>query len=315
MTHAFFKALLFLGAGSVIIGMHHDQDIRNMGGLRKYMPITWITSLLGTLALVGTPFFSGFYSKESIIEAARHANIPGSGIAYAAVLSGVFITAFYSFRMYFLVFHGKERFGAHAAHDHSHGHVPHESPAVVTIPLIFLAVPSVLIGLVTLGPMLFGDFFKDAIAVDAAHPAMAHLAGDWHGWLAMGLHGFLTLPFWLMVAGLVCAWYFYLVNPAIPVRIRSTFSGVYALLDNKYYLDAFNEKVFAGGARLIGTGLWKRGDQAVIDGLINGSARLTGWVARVFRTFQTGFLNHYAIAMIVGLAVCLVWFIPLLTRR
>ena len=321
MTHAFFKALLFLGAGSVIIGMHHDQDIRNMGGLRKYMPITWITSLLGTLALVGTPFFSGFYSKESIIEAARHASIPGSGIAYAAVLSGVFITAFYSFRMYFLVFHGQERFGRHAAPGHAHGHVddhahvPHESPAVVTIPLIFLAVPSVLIGLVTVGPMLFGDFFKDAIAIDAAHPAMAQLAEHWHGWLAMGLHGFLTLPFWLMVAGFACAWYFYLVNPAIPAKLRRTFSGVYALLDNKYYLDAFNEKVFAGGARLIGTGLWKRGDQAVIDGLINGSARLTGWFARVLRNLQTGFLNHYAIAMIVGLAVCLVWFIPLLTRR
>jgi len=332
MTHAFFKALLFLGAGSVIIGMHHDQDIRNMGGLRKYMPITWITSLLGTLALVGTPFFAGFYSKESIIEAVRHADIPGSGIAYAAVLSGVFITSFYSFRMYFLVFHGKERFGPHAAaaghaghnqqghqdhdhHDHGHDQAPHESPAVVTIPLIFLAVPSVLIGLVTAGPMLFGDFFSDAILVDPAHPAMAELAQEWHGWLAMGLHGFLTVPFWLMVAGLVSAWYFYLVNPAIPARLRHTFGAVYALLDNKYYLDAFNQKVFAGGARLIGAGLWKRGDQAVIDGLINGSARLMGWLARFFRTFQTGFLNHYAIAMIIGLAVSLVWFIPLLTRR
>ncbi len=341
MTHAFFKALLFLAAGSVIIGMHHDQDIRDMGGLRKYMPITWITSLLGSLALVGTPFFAGFYSKESIIEAVRHADIPGSGIAYAAVLSGVFITSFYSFRMYFLVFHGKERFGSACrrcgtrrprpapattrttrthghggdGHDHGHGHAPHESPAVVTIPLIFLAVPSVLIGLVTVGPMLFGDFFNDAILVDPAHPAMAELAKEWHGWLAMGLHGFLTVPFWLMVAGIVSAWYFYLVNPAIPARIRHTFGAVYALLDNKYYLDAFNEKVFAGGARLIGTGLWKRGDQSVIDGLINGSARLIGWLARVFRTCQTGFLNHYAIAMIVGLAVCLVWFIPLLTRR
>jgi NADH-quinone oxidoreductase subunit L len=339
MTHAFFKALLFLAAGSVIIGMHHDQDIRRMGGLRKYMPITWITALLGSLALVGTPFFSGFYSKESIIEAVRHADIPGSGIAYAAVLSGVFITAFYSFRMYFLVFHGKERFDAHAAaahpglahaeagaahagdahagevHADAQVHVPHESPAVVTIPLIFLAVPSVLVGLVTVGPMLFGGFFDDAIVVDPGHPAMAELAGHWHGWLAMGLHGFLTVPFWLMLAGVVCAWYFYLVNPAIPAMIRRRFSGLYALLDNKYYLDAFNEKVFAGGARFIGTSLWKGGDQSVIDGLINGSARLVGWLARVFRTVQTGFLNHYAIAMIVGLAVCLVWFIPLLTRR
>ena len=329
MTHAFFKALLFLAAGSVIIGMHHNQDIRDMGGLRKYMPITWITSLLGSLALVGTPFFSGFYSKESIIEAVHHADIPGSGIAYAAVLSGVFITAFYSFRMYFLVFHGKERFreaaAAHDGHgddhahghgdDHGHAHEPHESAAVVTIPLIFLAVPSVLIGLVTAGPMLFGDFFKESIFIDPDHPAMAELASHWHGWLQMALHGFVTPPFWLMVAGVAAAWYFYLVNPAIPAALRSRFSGLYTLLDNKYYLDAFNEKFFAGGARLIGSSLWKRGDQSVIDGLINGSARFVGWLARVFRTFQTGFLNHYAIAMIVGLAVCLVWFIPLLTRR
>ena len=349
MTHAFFKALLFLAAGSVIIGMHHNQDIRDMGGLRKYMPITWITSLLGSLALVGTPFFSGFYSKESIIEAARLADIPGSGIAYAAVLSGVFITAFYSFRMYFLVFHGEERFRqvggrghaheehethsaqslshaqdsdgvahGHDAHGHGgqgHAHEPHESPAVVTIPLIFLAVPSVLIGLVTIGPMLFGDFFKDSILVDPEHPAMAEMAEHWHGWLAMGLHGFVTLPFWLMVAGIAAAWYCYLVNPAVPAAIRHRFSGIYALLDNKYYLDAFNERFFAGGARLIGTGLWRGGDQSTIDGLINGSARLVGWIARVFRTLQTGFLNHYAIAMIVGLALCLVWFIPLLTRR
>jgi NADH-quinone oxidoreductase subunit L len=354
MTHAFFKALLFLAAGSVIIGMHHNQDIRDMGGLRKYMPITWLTSLLGSLALVGTPFFSGFYSKESIIEAVRYAEVPGAGIAYVAVLSGVFITAFYSFRMYFLVFHGKERF-RHAAHGHaahgaaagqaaltavpghglhrpvgdahadraSHGaahtgqvqkepdvqghaahgdghasgqghghgavHVPHESPAVVTLPLIFLAVPSVLVGLVTIGPMLFGDFFKGAIAVDPEHPAMSQLASHWHGWLAMGLHGFLTLPFWLMVAGIAAAWYLYLVNPAMPGRIRSRFSGVYALLDNKYYLDVFNERFFAGGARLIGTGLWKRGDQSLIDGLINGSARLVGALARVSRTLQSGF--------------------------
>ncbi len=338
MTHAFFKALLFLAAGSVIIGMHHDQDIRNMGGLRKYMPVTWITSLLGTLSLVAFPFFSGFYSKESIIEAARHADIPGAGIAYAAVLAGVFVTALYSFRMYFLVFHGKERFGAHAAHGagghadahagshavahadphhgHGHGHhEPKESPAVVTIPLIFLAVPSVLIGLVTAGPMLFGEFFDGAIFVDETHPAMAHLEEAWHGWLAMGTHGFVTVPFWLMIAGLVVAWYFYLVNPAVPVRLKQTFGGLYRLLDNKYYLDAINESVFAGGARRIGRGLWRGGDQRMIDGLINGSARLVGWFSGVARSVQTGFLNHYAIAMIVGLAIGLYWFIPLLTRR
>ena len=278
MTHAFFKALLFLGAGSVIIGMHHDQDIRHMGGLRKYMPITWITSLIGSLALVGTPFFSGFYSKESIIEAVHHANVPGSGIAYWALLSGVFVTAFYSFRMYFLVFHGKPRFETahgHDAHGHdAHGHdghgahVPHESPWVVTVPLVLLAIPSIIIGAIAADSMITGEYFKGVITVFAdKHPAMAALAEHWHGWVAMALHGFTSLPFWLMVAGIATAWYFYLVNPAIPARLQQTFKGIYTVLENKYYLDRFNEWFFAGGARRLGSGLWKRGDQGLIDGL------------------------------------------------
>ncbi len=324
MTHAFFKALLFLGAGSVIIGMHHDQDIRHMGGLRKYMPITWITSLIGSLALVGTPFFSGFYSKESIIEAVHHANVPGSGIAYWALLSGVFVTAFYSFRMYFLVFHGKPRFETahgHDAHGHdAHGHdghgarVPHESPRVVTVPLVLLAIPSIIIGALAADSMITGEYFKGVITVFAdRHPAMAALAEHWHGWVAMALHGFTSLPFWLMVAGIATAWYFYLVNPAIPARLQQTFKGIYTVLENKYYLDRFNEWFFAGGARRLGSGLWKRGDQGLIDGLVvNGSARLVGWFSRVLRQGQTGFLNHYAIAMIIGLAFLLFWFLPLL---
>ena len=324
MTHAFFKALLFLGAGSVIIGMHHDQDIRHMGGLRKYMPITWLTSLIGSLALVGTPFFSGFYSKESIIEAVHHANVPGAGIAYWALLSGVFVTAFYSFRMYFLVFHGKPRFETahgHDAHGHdAHGHdghgahVPHESPWVVTVPLVLLAIPSIIIGAIAADSMITGEYFKGVITVFAdRHPAMAALAEHWHGWVAMALHGFTSLPFWLMVAGIATAWYFYLVNPAIPARLQQTFKGIYTVLENKYYLDRFNEWFFAGGARRLGSGLWKRGDQGLIDGLVvNGSARLVGWFSRVLRQGQTGFLNHYAIAMIIGLAFLLFWFLPLL---
>jgi NADH-quinone oxidoreductase subunit L len=307
-----------------------------MGGLRKYMPITWITSLLGSLALIGTPFFSGFYSKDSIIEAVKFSTIAGSGFAYFAVVAGVFVTAFYSFRMYFLVFHGKERFatggqgaghGGHGAgdaaghgsgghsDDHGHGGLPHESPPVVTVPLVLLAIPSVVIGLYTIQPMLFGDFFKDVIAVSDKHGAMAELATHFHGWAAMGLHALQTVPFWLALAGVVAAWYCYLVNPRVPAAIRSTFGGVYRLLDNKYYLDRINEIVFAGGARAIGSGLWKAGDQALIDGVaINGSARLIGWFAGVVRTVQSGYIYHYAIAMIVGVALLVWWFVPLVKR-
>jgi NADH-quinone oxidoreductase subunit L len=320
MTHAFFKALLFLAAGSVIIGMHHDQDIRNMGGLRKYLPWTHWTALIGSLALIGTPFFSGFYSKDSIILAVHAANVPGAGIAYAAVLAGVFVTAFYSFRMYFLVFWGKERFGHPPAHgqgdEHEHhglapGEKPHESPAVVLIPLLLLAIPSAVIGFVTVQDFLFGDFFKGAIVVDAArHPAMTALAADFHGPVAMGLHGFVTLPFLLAAAGVALSWFFYLKRPDLPEALAARFGALYRLLVNKYYLDRFNEIVFAGGARLLGQRLWRGGDQTLIDGLaVNGSARLVGWFAGVVRLAQTGFIYHYAFAMLVGVAVALFLFV------
>ncbi|HEX2010156.1 MAG TPA: NADH-quinone oxidoreductase subunit L, partial [Roseateles sp.] len=299
MTHAFFKALLFLGAGSVIIGMHHDQDIRNMGGLRKYMPITWITSLLGSLALIGTPLFAGFYSKDSIIEAVQASHLPGAGFASFAVLAGVFVTAFYSFRMYFLVFHGKEHFHHkpfppedHGAHeepgDHSEVHVPHESPWVVTAPLILLAIPSVVIGFLAIQPMLFGDFFKDAIFVNhEVHHAMKELAAEFHGAGAMALHGLQTAPFWLALAGVVTAYLFYMVWPAIPATLAKVLRPLVVILENKYFMDWINENILAKLARGVGIAAWKVGDQGVIDGvLINGSARTVGGIATVVRRVQ-----------------------------
>jgi NADH-quinone oxidoreductase subunit L len=315
MTHAFFKALLFLAAGSVIMGMHHDQDIRNMGGLRKYMPITWITSLLGSLALIGTPLFSGFYSKDSIIEAVHASTLPGSGFAYFAVVAGVFVTAFYSFRMYFLVFHGEERFrhkpfpGEHDDHGHHEAHVPHESPWVVTAPLILLALPSVVIGYLAIQPMLFGDFFKDAIVNDIArHPAMQALAAQFHSATGMALHSLQTVPLWLAVAGVATAWWFYLKQPAIPAAIKARFAGLYQLLENKYYFDWFNEHVLAAGTRLLGMGLWKGGDVGLIDGaMVNGSARVVGAIAQVTRRLQTGYLYFYALAMLLGLFGLMTW--------
>ena len=317
MTHAFFKALLFLAAGSVIIGMHHDQDIRNMGGLRKYMPITWIVSLIGSLALIGTPFFSGFYSKDSIIEAVAASHVAGSGFAYFAVVAGVFVTAFYSFRMYFLVFHGKERFhdkphgeGDHG-HDDHHGGTPHESPAVVWVPLVLLAIPSVVIGYLTIEPMLFGSFFKDAIHVGHEHEAMADLAEHFHGALAMGLHAFQTLPFWLALAGVVVAWFFYLKRPQIPAAIARTFSPIHSLLVHKYWFDELYGWLFAGGARKVGSGFWRFGDVKVIDGVfVNGTAHLVGWFSGVIRKFQSGMIYHYAFTMIIGVFVLLtLWFV------
>jgi len=317
MTHAFFKALLFLGAGSVIMGMHHNQDIRWMGGVRKYMPITWVTSLLGTLALTGTPFFAGFYSKDSIIEVAHFSTLPAAGFAYFAVLAGVFVTAFYSFRMYFLVFHGQERYeqnpDAHAGeHDHhDEHHQPHESPWVVTVPLVLLAIPSVLIGYLTVQPLLFGDFFKGAIVVDtAAHPAMAMLDEIFHGPLAMALHAFTTLPFALALAGALAAYYMYMVNPALPAAIQARVQPLYRLLENKYYMDWINEHLLARGARALGRGLWKKGDEVLIDGaLVNGSWKLIGRVAALARRLQSGYLYHYALAMIVGVLVLMTWFV------
>ena len=327
MTHAFFKALLFLAAGSVIIGMHHDQDIRNMGGLRKYMPITWITSLLGSLALIGTPLFAGFYSKDSIIEAVHESHLWGSSFAYFAVAAGVFVTAFYSFRMYFLVFHGKERFrhkpfpaedaGSHDAHDdhggHGHDdhapHVPHESKWVVTFPLIALAIPSVVIGYLTIGPMLYGDFFKDAIFVNAEkHPALEEMAKTFHGAGAMAVHALTSLPFWLALAGVALSYLFYVIKPQIPAAIKARSGFVYRLLENKYYLDWINENVLARLTRAIGVGLWKGGDVAVIDGvLIHGSAKAIVDVATIGRRLQSGYLYWYALVMIMGVIGLMTW--------
>ncbi len=321
MTHAFFKALLFLGAGSVIMGMHHNQDIRWMGGVRKYMPITWITSLLGSLALIGTPFFSGFYSKDSIIEAVAESHLPGSGFAYFAVLAGVFVTAFYSFRMYFLVFHGQERYDqnpdAHHGHDdhhddhHGEHHDPHESPWVVTVPLVLLAIPSVVIGFMTIEPMLFGEFFKDAIFVNAdKHHVMHELSEAFHGPTAMAMHALSSAPLWLALSGVVTAWYMYMVNPAVPAAFARALRPLVVLLENKYYLDWINENILARGARALGNGLWKVGDRALIDGLlVNGSWKLVGWVSGQVRKFQSGYLYHYALVMILGVFVLMTYFV------
>ena len=326
MTHAFFKALLFLGAGSVIMGMHHEQDMRRMGGLWKYMPVTWFTSLLGSLALIGTPFFAGFYSKDSIIEAVAASHIPGSSFAYFAVVAGVFITAFYSFRMYFLVFHGEERFrhvhhddhhGHHDDHGHGHAHVPHESPWVVTLPLVLLAIPSVIIGFIAIEPMLFGDFFKNVIFINhEAHPVMEELAHEFHGAVGMGVHALSTLPFWLALGGVATAWLFYMKAPQIPAMFKAKLGAIHTLLENKYYLDDIYFGVFAKGSRGLGTLLWKVGDQLLIDGLlVNGSAKVVGAFSAVVRKLQTGFIYSYATAMIIGvLGLMTIWFSGLIAH-
>ena len=313
MTHAFFKALLFLAAGSVIMGVHHNQDIRYMGGLRKYMPITWLTSLLGSLALIGTPLFSGFYSKDSIIEAVAASHLPAAPWAHFAVLAGVFVTAFYSFRMYFLVFHGKPRFDQdpHAHHDSSHAHTPHESPWVVTLPLVLLAIPSVLIGFYTIEPMLFGDFFNNAIYVNSSlHPAMGSLQQAFHSPMGMAEHALATWPFILALAGVLLAFYMYMVHPAVPAFIQQHVKPLHSLLVNKYFLDDFNEKILSRGTRWLATGLWKGGDQGLIDGwVVNGSWQMVGKVAMVARRLQTGFLYHYALLMILGMFGLITWFV------
>ena len=310
MTHAFFKALLFLGAGSVIIAMHHDQDIRNMGGLRKYMPITWITSLIGSLALIGTPFFSGFYSKDTIVEAVHHSSLPGAGLVYWMVLFGVFITALYSFRMYFLVFHGEPRMD-----DHTRAHL-HETPWVVTVPLILLAIPSVLSGYL-IDPVVFGDFFNGVIHVDPANDVLSGIGEHYHGPVSFVLHAFGGPAIYLASAGVATAWYIYMKNPQIAEHVQQRFRGIYQLLINKYYADDFNDAVFAGGARGVGRLLWRIGDVLIIDGLVvNGSARVVGWVAGVVRHVQSGYLYHYAFSMIIGLLLLLFWFVfmgPLLS--
>ncbi len=342
MTHAFFKALLFLAAGSVIIGMHHEQDIRKMGGLWRRMPVTWITALIGSLALIGVPFLSGYYSKDSILiatGAAAKAGQAGATVAFWALTLGVFITAFYSFRMFFLVFHGKPRW-KHAAHagghhdghpgtgpdadahhgshhpgDHHHGDdhhgEPHESPNVVTVPLVLLAFPSLVIGFVTLETLLGGNFFANSIFVDASrHPAMARLAEDVRSAVGMGLHGFASPPTYLALAGVLLAAYLYLLRPDLAESLKRRFAGLHRLLENKYYLDRINEVVFAGGARAIGQLLWKVGDVRLIDGLaVNGSARVVGWVAALSRLLQSGYIYHYAFGMILGLLAMITLFV------
>jgi NADH-quinone oxidoreductase subunit L len=308
MTHAFFKALLFLAAGSVIIALHHEQDIRKMGGLRKYMPITYWTALVGSLALIGFPGSSGFFSKDLLIEAVRESHWHGQGavywIAYLSVLLGVFVTALYSFRMFFLVFHGKERMDAK-----TRAHV-HESPWVVTLPLVLLAIPSAAIGWVTVRNVLFNDYFGESIVVASGHDVLAHLGESFHGSLALFTHSIQTPVFWLAAAGVYTAWFLYLHRPDLPETIRKRFSGLYGLLDNKYYFDDLYIKGFAAGGRRAGTFLWQKGDQLVIDGvLVNGTATTIGRLAGVMRQLQTGYLYTYAFAMIIGLTLLLSWIV------
>ncbi len=305
MTHAFFKALLFLAAGSVIIALHHEQDMRRMGGLRKYMPITYWTSLVGSLALIGFPFTSGFFSKDSIIEAIHLSHIPGSTLAYWLVLLGVFVTAFYTFRMFFLVFHTDERFRQHAHDDHGHGGDPKESPWVVTLPLVALAIPSVIAGY-TIDPVVVGDYFKDAIHVAHGHEAIAHMTQHYHGIWAFVAHAFKAAPVYLALLGVLAAYIIYMQRPQVADWFVDKFGWLHRILDNKYGFDSFNETVFAGGGRALGSMLWRGGDAFFIDDvLINGTAKSVGWIAGKVRHIQTGYLYHYAFAMIIGLLLLL----------
>jgi len=302
MTHAFFKALLFLAAGSVIIAMHHEQDMRKMGGLKKYMPITYWTCLIGALALIGFPAFSGFFSKDALIEAVGLSTLPAARYGYWCVLIGVFVTAFYTFRLVFMTFHGTERMD-----EHTRAHL-HESPWVVTLPLVLLAIPSVIIGWPVVGAVLFGDYFGNAVYVAPAHDVLARLGEHYHGPWAFVQHGLRSPILGLAGAGVMLAWYLYIRQPQLAERLRDRAGWLYTLLVNKYYFDAFNEKVVAAGARLLGTGLWRVGDVAIIDGAaVNGSARLVGWIANVARGIQTGYLYHYAFATIIGLSALLAW--------
>ena len=333
MTHAFFKALLFLAAGSVIVALHHEQDLRRMGGLRKYMPITYVTAIIGSLALAGIPPFAGFFSKDSIIEAVSLSHVGGHTFAYVAVLGGVFVTAFYSFRMLFLAFHGNERFHHHAALEHAlhdehatqahkpssqsaeepdpHAHEggpPRESPWVITLPLILLAIPSIYAGWAYIEPMLFGNWFGASIVVHEPHAVVSELRHEWHGAVPFILHGLVSPAFWLAIAGIVAALYLYLVNPEMPAVIVARFRPIYTLLDNKYYFDRFNDWFFAGGARAVGRFASSVGDRTIIDGIVvNGSARLIGWFSREVRRIQSGYVYHYAFVMIVGVFVLLYW--------
>jgi NADH-quinone oxidoreductase subunit L len=297
MTHAFFKAVLFLGAGSVIIAMHHEQDMRKMGGLKKYMPITYWTMFMAALASSGVPGFSGFFSKDAIIEAVHFADIPGSGFAYFCVLSTVFITALYTFRLVFMTFHGKPRMD-----HHTEEHL-HESPWVVTLPLIILAIPTVCAGWL-IGPMLFGSYFGEAIHFSPQHGAVAQMAAEFHGVVGMMTHSLSTAPFWLSIGGIFTAWYLYMVKTDLPAKIKQAAGPLFTLLDRKYFIDEFYSWLFAGGARALGAGLWKIGDVKVIDGfVVNGAARVIGMTAVLVRRFQSGYIYHYAFTMIVGVFV------------
>jgi NADH-quinone oxidoreductase subunit L len=326
MTHAFFKALLFLAAGSVIMAMHHEQDMRKMGGLRRYMPITYWTFLIGSLALIGFPGTSGFFSKDLLIDAVHESHRFGSGYAYFCVLSGVFITALYTFRAFFMTFHGELRAG-HDAHSHDavdhapaheekdalgdHGHgEPHESPAVVTVPLILLAIPSALIGWFTVKPMLFGGYFGSSIQVLPAHDVLARVGEEFHGSGMFAISALTSVPLWLALFGVFCAWLFFLKKPSLADSAERSFKWLHTILVNKYGFDWFNEHVIAAFARTLGAGLWKGGDEMLIDGVaVNGSARLIGWFSSVMRYAQSGYLYHYAFAMILGLASLLLWLI------
>ena len=304
MTHAFFKALLFLAAGSVIIALHHEQDLRKMGGLKRRMPITFVTTWIGSLALAGIPPFAGFFSKDMIIEAVHHSQLPGSGFAYFAVLTGVFVTAFYTFRMLFLTYYGKPRMD-----EHTLKHVE-ESPWVVTIPLILLAIPSLVAGFLFLDPVVFGGYFAESIKVLPGHDVVGQIAEHYAGIGPFIAHGLQSAPFLLAVAGIVTAWFMYVRLPHLPGRVREKAGAIYTLLLRKYFVDEFNEFVFAGGARAIGRLFWKIGDVKLIDGLaVNGTARMIGWVSSVIRHIQSGYVYHYAFAMILGLFLLITFFL------
>jgi NADH-quinone oxidoreductase subunit L len=291
VTHAFFKALLFLAAGSVIIALHHEQDMRRMGALKKTMPITYWTMLIGAISSAGIPGFAGFFSKDAIIEAVRHSSTPGHVFAWLCVLSCVFVTAAYTFRMVFMAFHGRPRFDA--------SHPPHESPAVVTVPLVLLAIPSVAAGYFV-GPVVFGEFFGRAVPPTE---------GEFHGLAAFVLHGLVSAPFWLALAGIATAWLLYLRKPDLPKRVAKGFGPLYALVERKYGFDELYSWLFAGGARKLGRGFWRGGDQTLIDGLmVNGSARVVGWFSGVVRLVQSGLVNQYAVAMLIGVLILTFWF-------
>ena len=349
MTHAFFKALLFLAAGSVIVAMHHEQDMRKMGGLRKYLPVTYWTSLIGSLALIGFPGTSGFFSKDALIEAVEASHIPGATYAYWCVFLGVFVTAFYSFRLVFMTFHGPERFAtaeghaasegthlhndtdaghepdtSHDAHGHdSHGHdggahgdhghhsgPPHEAFWSIKLPLIVLAIPSLIIGALTIGPVLFGNYFDKAIYVKPEHDVLKHIGEEYHGVVPFIGHAFTGPVVYMALAGLAFAWLFYIKRPDLPGKVSGALSALYKLFANKYYFDEIYQAVFAGGSRGLGKLLWRVGDVALIDGaVVNGSARTVGWISSLARRTQSGYLYHYAFTMIIGIAAMLFWYV------